>query len=38
MVDAIFGCIFMNEKFPISMKISLKFVPKGPVDNNLGLV
>ena len=26
-MDAIFKCIFMNEKFCISIKISLKFVP-----------
>ena len=30
--------IFMNEKFCILIKISLKFVPKGPIDNNLVLV
>ena len=28
----------MNEKFCILIKISLKFVPKGPVDNNPALV
>ena len=28
----------MNEKFCISIKISLKFVPKGPIDNNQALV
>ena len=26
-------CIFMNEKFCILIKISLKFVPKGPIGN-----
>ena len=31
--DNIFGCNFMNEKFRILIKISLKFVPKGPIDN-----
>ena len=36
--DDIFGCIFMNEKFCILIKISLKFVPKGPIDNNPALV
>ena len=36
--DNIFRCIFMNEKFCISIKISLKFVPKGPIDNNPALV
>ena len=30
--------IFMNEKFYILMKILLKFVPKGPIDNSLALV
>ena len=30
--------IFMNEKFCISIKISLKFVPEGPIDNNSALV
>ena len=36
--DGIFRCIFMNEKFCILSKISLKFVPKGPFDNNPALV
>ena len=36
--DGIFGCIFVNEKFCISIKISLKFVPQGPIGNNLALV
>ena len=31
--DDIFKCIFMNEKFCISIRISLKFVPEGPIDN-----
>ena len=31
--DDIFICIFVNEKFDILIKISLKFVPKGPIDN-----
>ena len=26
-------CIFLNEKISISIKISLKFVPKGPINN-----
>ena len=29
---------FDDEKFCILIKISLKFVPKGPIDNNLALV
>ena len=35
--DDIFWCIFMNDKFCILIKISLKFVPKGPIDNNSAL-
>ena len=31
--DDIFRCIFANEKFCILIKISLKLVPKGPIDN-----
>ena len=30
---AIFQCIFMNENIWIFIKISLKFVPKGPINN-----
>ena len=30
--DNIFRCISMNEKFCILIKISPKFVPKGPID------
>ena len=30
--------IFMNEKFSILIKISLKLVLKGPIDNNPALV
>ena len=36
--DDIFKCIFVNEKFCILIKISLKFVPWGPIDNNTALV
>ena len=36
--DDIFKCIFMNEVFCISIKISLKFVPEGPIDNKSVLV
>ena len=36
--DNIFTCIFVNEKFVILIKISLKFVHKGPIDNNQLLV
>ena len=31
--DDIFKCIFMNEKFCKSIRISLKFIPKGLIDN-----
>ena len=33
LADDIFSCIFLNENVWISIKISLKFVPKGPIDN-----
>ena len=36
--DNIFKCIFINEKFCIFIQISLKFVPKGPIDNMSVLV
>ena len=32
--DNIFRSIFMNEKFWILIKISLKFVSQGPIENN----
>ena len=34
----IFKHIFSDENVGISIKISLKFVPQGPVDNNPALV
>ena len=36
--DDIFKCIFFNENVSIAIRISLKFVPKGPINNNLALV
>ena len=36
--DDSFKCIFVNEKFCILIEISLKYVPKGPLDNNPALV
>ena len=36
--DDIFKCIFLNEKAWISLKISLKFVPKVPINNIPALV
>ena len=38
LADDIFKFIFVNEKFCILIKISLKFVPKGSFDNDLALV
>ena len=31
--DDIFECIFLNRNVWISIKISLKFVPNGPINN-----
>ena len=36
--DDIFKCIFLNENVWISIKFSLKFVPKGPINNIPALV
>ena len=36
--DDTFKRIFLNENVRISIKISLRFVPKGPVNNNSALV
>ena len=36
--DDIFKCIFLNENIWISIEISLKFVPKGPINNIPSLV
>ena len=36
--DNIFRSIFMNEIFCILNKISMKFVPKGPINSNPALV
>ena len=33
-----FKPIVVNEKFLVLIKISLKFFPKGPIDNNSALV
>ena len=38
LADVIFKCIFLNEIDRIPIQISLKFVPDGPIDNNLALV
>ena len=36
--EDIFKCIFLNKNSWISNKISLQYVPKGPIDNNEALV
>ena len=36
--DDIFMCVFYNENFCILIKIPLKYVHKGPIDNNTALV
>ena len=36
--DDIFKCIFLNENVWIPVKISLKYVPKGPINNIPALV
>ena len=36
--DDIFKCIYLNENMQFFIKISLKFVPNGPVDNISALV
>ena len=38
LADDFFNCILLNEKFYTLIQISLKFVPKGPIDNNQELV
>ena len=36
--DDVFRCIFVAEKFCILIKISLKCVPKSPIDHNPALL
>ena len=38
LADDNFKCIFLSEKFCILIRISLKFVPKSPIDNKQALV
>ena len=38
LADNTFEYKFVNENVLISIKISLKFVPKGPIDNKSSLV
>ena len=37
-VDDIFKCVFLNENDRIPIQISLKFVPRSPIDNKPALV
>ena len=36
--DDMFQCIILNENIWVSNKISLKYVPKGPINNKPSLV
>ena len=36
--EDIFAWIFLNENDKIRIQVSLKFVPKGPIDNKPALV
>ena len=38
LADNIFKCIFLNENDRILIKISLKFVPRSPIDNKPAMV
>ena len=38
LADNISMCILLNENVSFPIKISLKFVPKGPIDNDPVLV
>ena len=38
LADDIFKCIFLNENDRILLQISLKFVPRSPIDNKAALV
>ena len=38
LADNIFKCIFLNENDRIPIQISLKFVPRSPIDNKAALV
>ena len=38
LADDNFRCIFMNENDRIPVRISLKFVPKSPIENKAALV
>ena len=36
--EDVFKCIFCNQNLCILIKILLKFVPKGPINNKMALV
>ena len=38
LTDSIFNCIFLNENDRIPIQISLKYVPRSPIDNKPALV
>ena len=38
LADDTFKCKFVNENILISIQISLKFIPKGPINNMPALV
>ena len=38
LADDIFNCIFLNENDIIPIQISLKFVPRSPIDNKPAVV
>ena len=38
LADDIFKCMFLNENDRISIQISLKFVPRNPIDKKAALV
>ena len=38
LADNIFKCIYLNESYIILIQISLKFVPRSPIDNKWALI
>ena len=38
LADDIFKCIFLNENYIIPIQISLKLIPRIPIDNKSALV
>ena len=38
LADDIFNCIFLNENDRIQSQISLKYVPRSPIDNKPALI